>query len=281
MNDAARQARIAEGSSPENPIGLTRASTSFSNLVRSITSQTVRRWVTTSASRSSSSVTVRGVKQSFGVRLAWWSTLGPGRGLRYGNYGPKRIVELDWASTRAQNRSMSRVELLMATMDEGYARLRSRLVGLGDEEFSWLPVPEAWTIYKDRRDRWTYNYAVPDPDPAPLTTIGWQLVHLGTCKVMYHEWAYGAARLTFHELEIPHTASGALSLLEEGQRQLRNDLLGTSELQLDGPRKTNWGEMWPAWRIFWAMIDHDALHGGVIGCLRDLYCWTRDSSARC
>ncbi len=45
------------------------------------------------------------------------------------------------------------------------------------------------------------------------------------------------------------------------------------EAGLDQPRKTNWGEMWPAWRIFTTMIDHDALHTGTIGCLRDLYVW--------
>jgi hypothetical protein len=31
----------------------------------------------------------------------------------------------------------------------------------------------------------------PDPDPAPFTTIGWRLVHLADCKVMYHEWGFG------------------------------------------------------------------------------------------
>ena len=38
----------------------------------------------------------------------------------------------------------------------------------------------------------------------------------------------------------------------------------------DGPRLTSWGERWPAWRIIGVMIDHDALHAGAIGALRDL-----------
>jgi hypothetical protein len=91
---------------------------------------------------------------------------------------------------------------------------------------------------------------------------------------MYHEWAYGAARLTWPELDTPHTAADAIALLDQGQALLRGDLHGLAEAQLDEPRRTNWGETWPAWRIFWAMIDHDALHGGAIGCLRDLYQWT-------
>ena len=91
------------------------------------------------------------------------------------------------------------------------------------------------------------------------------------CKVIYSEWAFGPRRLTFPDLAAPATAADALARLEEGQRRLRADLAGLGDDQLDGPRWTNWGERWPAWRVLWTMIDHDAHHGGEIGCLRDLY----------
>ncbi len=173
-----------------------------------------------------------------------------------------------------------RVALLLSEMDATYSRLRRRLEGLTDDEFYWEPVPGCWTIFKDDSGRWTYHYEIPDPDPAPVTTIGWQLIHLATCKVMYHEWAFGAARLTFPELVIPNTAAGAIAMLGTGQRTLRITLESLSDSQLDPQVKTNWGEMWPAWRIFWAMADHDAFHGGAIGHLRDLYHWSaRFSSA--
>jgi hypothetical protein len=170
---------------------------------------------------------------------------------------------------------VSRTALLLATMDEAYARLRARLEGLTDDELLWQPVPDCWTIYPEASGRWTYHYAVPAPDPAPVTTIGWQLVHVATCKVMYHEWAYGAARLTWPDLDIPHTAADAIALLEHGQALLRADLADLAEPELDEPRGTNWGQTWPAWRIFTAMTDHDALHAGTIGCLRDVYHWNR------
>ena len=164
--------------------------------------------------------------------------------------------------------------MLMSTMARSYARLRARIEGLTDDEFFWQPMPRSWTIYEDRPGHWTYHYAIPEPDPAPLTTIGWQLVHLGTTKLMYHEWAYGDARLTFPQIEIPSSTSGALLLLEKGQGMLADDLRGMPEANLDDPRKTNWGDLWPAWRIFTTMADHDAFHGGVIGYLRDLYYWS-------
>ena len=171
---------------------------------------------------------------------------------------------------------MTRHALLHTALDAAYSRVRTRLDGLTDDEFFWQPVPDCWTIYKEPGGRWTYHYAEPDPQPAPVTTVGWQLVHLATCKLMYHEWAFGPARLTWPELDIPHTASEAMALLDRGQGLLRDDLDALSEeSQLDQPRRTNWGELWPAWRIFWTMIDHDALHGGAIGQLRDLYIWSR------
>ena len=62
-----------------------------------------------------------------------------------------------------------------------------------------------------------------------------------------------------------------MARLEEGQRRLRDALAGLDDDGLDTLRWTNWGGPWPAWRVLWAMVDHDAHHGGEIGCLRDLY----------
>ena len=166
---------------------------------------------------------------------------------------------------------MARRDLLLVQMDEAYERLRRRLEGLTEDEYFWEPVPGCWTVHRDETGRWVTDYAFPDPVPAPVTTIGWRLVHIADCKVMYHEYAFGARRLTFPDLIPPATVRGALERLQEGQRLLRSDLIGLQADQLDQPRLTNWGEEWPAWRIFWAMIDHDLHHGAEIGCLRDLY----------
>lgn len=175
---------------------------------------------------------------------------------------------------------MDRVELLLVQTDEAYARLLKRLDGLTDEEFFWKPVADCWTVYQDESGRWTYNYAVPDPQPAPMTTIAWQLVHVALCKVMYHEWAFGAARLTWPELETPHSVHGVMAVLDAGHRQLRAHLARLADGELEQDVLTNWGERWPAWRIFWTMIEHDAVHGGAIGQLRDDYFWWSRSAAR-
>lgn len=144
---------------------------------------------------------------------------------------------------------MTRGEILLAQMDQVYDRLIRQLAGLTGEEYFWQPVPDCWTIHQDDHGDWLIDYEV-NPDPPPFTTIGWRLVHLADCKVMYHEWAFGPQRLTFPDLVPPPTVAGAMDRLREGQALLRAALGSLDEQDLDRPVRTNWGEQWPAWRIF-------------------------------
>jgi hypothetical protein len=162
-------------------------------------------------------------------------------------------------------------DLLAAQMDEAFTTLRRRLDGLSDDEFFWEPVPHCWTVFRGDDGRWTYQYEEPDPQPAPFTTIGWRLVHVALCKVMYHEWAFGRRELTFITIENPHDVASSISMLDRGHKLLVGDLATLDDASLDRPVLTNWGEEWPARRIFTTMTGHDAHHGGEIGALRDLY----------
>lgn len=67
------------------------------------------------------------------------------------------------------------------------AHLRPKLEGLTDEEFSWEPVAGCWSV-RPRSEatapvlggsgEYVSEFAFPAPDPAPVTTIAWRLVHL-------------------------------------------------------------------------------------------------------
>lgn len=118
---------------------------------------------------------------------------------------------------------------------------------------------------------WGYDYAFPDPDPSPFTTIAWRISHIATCKVMYHEYGFGPAKLTFPDLLVPRSVPESVAMLHQGQAMLMEDLARLQDGGLKEPRRTNRGEMWPTWRILWTMINHDLWHGGEIGVLRDLY----------
>lgn len=169
------------------------------------------------------------------------------------------------------------VTLLATQMDEAWEAICHWVADLTEEEFFWEPMPGCWTVHPDESGRWIVDYAVPDPDPPPFTTIAWRLIHIATCKVMYHEYAFGPGELTWEELEIPHTVVDTIALLEEGHARLRRALDDLSDADLEEMRPTNWGAQWPTWRIFWAMIGHDLHHGAEIGCLRDLFRTTQST----
>jgi hypothetical protein len=163
------------------------------------------------------------------------------------------------------------VELLRTQMRIAWEGLSTSLLGLTDEEFYWQPVENCWTVHLDDRGKWITDYAEPEPEPPPFTTIGWRLVHTAACKWMYYEYAFGPGLLSWDDLDIPNTAERAIAWLEKGYQKLKTELDNLSDDDLIEQRKTNWGDDWPTWRIFWAMIYHDLHHGAEISCLRDLY----------
>jgi hypothetical protein len=66
-------------------------------------------------------------------------------------------------------------------------QLRPRLNGLTDEEYRWEPVPGAWNVRPRGTGtapiavgggEFTMDYAMPEPDPPPVTTIAWRLGHI-------------------------------------------------------------------------------------------------------
>jgi hypothetical protein len=164
-----------------------------------------------------------------------------------------------------------RADLLAVQMDEAWDPLSRRLSGVTDEEFMWEPVPGCWTVRQLETGRWLPDYLDKPGEPPPFTTLGWRILHLASCKLMYHEYAFGPGRLSWDELDYPHSAAAAVEWLSEGHERLRSTLDSLKDEDLDTMRLTNWGEKWPTWRIFWTMISHDLHHGAEIGCLRDLY----------
>jgi hypothetical protein len=170
--------------------------------------------------------------------------------------------------------------------------VREIVDGLTDDEFFWEPVADAWSIRKfggaptspfaqylaaegGGRD-WFSDEAWDgsrflDLEPPPFTTIGWRLVHMGSCKIMYHEHAFGQRRDMWAELTSIHTAKEAIQQYDEGHRLLMQALASLDDAALDGTSQTNWGEQWPTWRIFWHMLKHDLQHGAEIGAVRDMY----------
>ena len=66
-------------------------------------------------------------------------------------------------------------------------QLRPRLAGLTDDEYHWEPVPGCWGVRRRGTSatavtagsgEWRCDFAMPEPTPAPVTTVAWRMGHL-------------------------------------------------------------------------------------------------------
>ncbi len=120
-------------------------------------------------------------------------------------------------------------------------------------------------------DAW---HTVPDGLSRSIEAIA---VHIGACKVMYDDYAFGSASLRFAtpEVEPWHAGEaemdGVLPWLETTHDRLAGHVAALADdAELDALRLTNWGERRPTRWIVAAMITHDAYHAGEINHLRSL-----------
>jgi uncharacterized damage-inducible protein DinB len=102
-------------------------------------------------------------------------------------------------------------------------------------------------------------------------------IHVGACKIMYDDYAFGSGSLRFATPEVEPWAEGAAPRPEvvdwiEGvhDRLAAHVAALGDDRELDRPRPTNWGELRPTRWIVAAMITHDAYHAGEINHLRSI-----------
>lgn len=170
--------------------------------------------------------------------------------------------------------------LLSEQFEESSVALLRVLSGIDDPEFFWEPVGGCWTVHRreDRRAKsadgsgeWVIDYELPEPDPAPLTTIAWRTVHVASVNHLYWDYAFGPATAPY-DLAMPGTTRDAVAWLAESQAPLSDELSGyTDDARLDDLVLTNWGDRWSISRIFACLIHEQVHHGAEISLLRDLY----------
>src|SRR5215472_1379608 len=100
--------------------------------------------------------------------------------------------------------------------------------------------------------------------------------HVGSCKLMYQNHAFGDALLTWDDPQVSgrdalSTIEQATSWLREGQERLRASITALDDAELLRPRMTNWGELKETRWIIAVMIQHDLYHAGEINHLRALH----------
>ncbi len=112
--------------------------------------------------------------------------------------------------------------------------------------------------------------------PGGSRTIRDIVQHVGSCKLMYENHAFGDAALHWeHPLvqggDALSDVNSAGAWLRTGQAQLRLSVASLDDAELIRPRRTNWGELKETRWIIAEMIQHDHYHAGEINHLRSVY----------
>ncbi len=162
-------------------------------------------------------------------------------------------------------------------------QLRPRLEGLSDDEYFWQPVPGCWSVRRRGETtapisagtgKFTIDFAMPEPQPPPLTTIAWRLGHLIVgglgARIANH---FGGAAVDYQTFEYAGTASDALRQLDRAYAAWTDGVrgLGATGLVLAcGPAEGPFAEYPMAALVL--HINREVLHHGAeIALLRDLY----------
>jgi hypothetical protein len=179
--------------------------------------------------------------------------------------------------------------------------------GLTDDEFFWEPFATTWSIRRAGEcatpdpfgaGDWVADFAIPEPDPVPLTTIAWLYWHIGTlpgrlCELDFfggtHTMASGWTSPYLAHHPMFSTAAEAVSALRDGWGRLGAAIEHADDDQLE---VTTPGYSYaaeppqgglcvlgpptpprPATRFIAGALNEIGHHGTQIGVLRDLYAW--------
>jgi hypothetical protein len=163
------------------------------------------------------------------------------------------------------------------------AQLRPRLAGLTDEEYFWEPAQPAWNVrprgtstapIQAGSGEFTIEFAFPEPDPPPVTTIAWRLGHIIVgvlgARVAAH---FGGPPVDYQTFDYAGTAARALAQLDEAYERWTAGVQGLDGGALAapcGPAEGPYAEYPMAALVL--HINREVIHHGAeVALLRDLY----------
>ncbi len=112
--------------------------------------------------------------------------------------------------------------------------------------------------------------------PRSLRTIESIALHVGSCKVMYRDHAFGSRTLTWSTSETQPWADGEAPLadtmewLRQVHERLMVDVRSLTAQDLTQSRFANWGELRETRWLLSMLLQHDVYHAGEINHLRSL-----------
>ncbi len=156
--------------------------------------------------------------------------------------------------------------------------------GLTDEEYRWEPAPGCWAVRRRSEaatpmplggGKWVLDFARPEPQPAPVTTIGWRLGHLFLGFSLRWEWTFGERRKLEDAIEFAPSADGALEPFWALMDRWRQSVGAMTNEQLDmigfGQFPRGLDPQLPFIAIVWWTNRELIHHTAEIGLLRDIW----------
>ncbi|HEX6497693.1 MAG TPA: DinB family protein [Micromonosporaceae bacterium] len=172
---------------------------------------------------------------------------------------------------------------LIDQLDWHWQHLRPRLDDLTDEEYFWEPVAGCWSVRPRGTSTapiaagtgdFTVDFALPEPTPAPVTTIAWRLAHI--IVVVFGERVaahFAGPPVDFDTFRYAGSAAEALRQLDETYAAWLDGVRGVGGDGLArpcGPAAGPFAEHPLAALVL--HINREAIHHGAeILLLRDLY----------
>jgi len=165
------------------------------------------------------------------------------------------------------------------------SQVRERLAGLTDDEYLWKPAPDCWSVRPDARSGragvMTIDFALPQPDPPPLTTIAWRLGHVIVGVLAIRNAAhFGREPVDYASFPYAATADQALAQLDAeyaawlaGVEALGEDGLLRPVGEAEGPHAAS------PYTVLVLHIHREMIHHlAEVALLRDLYTHTHDQA---
>jgi hypothetical protein len=156
--------------------------------------------------------------------------------------------------------------------DNAWQPLIQRLAGLDDHEFHWQPAAAGWGVHR-RDDAWLADWADPDPEPAPFTTIAWRTWHLAVDALdSYSARLFGRTGTGLSGHHWVGTWAAAQPLLTAAGQVFRDGLVSWGD-DVFVPLGPSWGPFAEHSRLdLYLHARHEVSHHGAeIALLRDLY----------
>lgn len=177
---------------------------------------------------------------------------------------------------------MSTVTFIRDALEQSRHRLLDRLRGIDDLEYFWEPVAGCWSVRRradtvtklaNGRGEWVLDYDLPDPDPAPFTTIAWRLIHLALVHAGYVDEAFGqGGDVPWDNYEIPFTAREGIAFYGEQVGRLLIPLGQMADHDLERQVVIPWwSEPASLAVVYGVALNENGHHGAEVGVLRDLY----------